>query len=85
MSVDGRGRRESDGLADVTDGRRVAVLRRVALDEVEDLLLALRELQVDHLAPPFRVSLFAEPNMCSQSSEAFGRLQADGRVSRAHL
>src|SRR5439155_24573839 len=53
VRVHGRRRSEADGLPDVANGRRVAVPARVLLDEVEDLLLALRELQVDHLAPPF--------------------------------
>jgi hypothetical protein len=38
---------DDDGLADVAYRRRIAVLRGVALDEVEDLLLALG--QIDHL------------------------------------
>jgi hypothetical protein len=36
------------------------------LDEVEDLLLALRELQIDHLAPR---SMLARTNMCSYKLE----------------
>ena len=42
-----RGRRQPDGLADVPHGRRIAVLARVLLDEVEDLLLALRQVLAD--------------------------------------
>ena len=40
-------------------------LRRVALDEVEDLLLTLREAQLDHLLPLGGRFLYADPNMCS--------------------
>src|SRR3954453_15155836 len=39
-----RGRREAHGLADVAHRGRIAVARGVALDEVEDLLLALRQI-----------------------------------------
>src|SRR5437016_3983260 len=41
MGMNRRGRREPDRLADIPDSRRIPVLRRVALDEVEDLLLTL--------------------------------------------
>ena len=44
VSVDGRGRRESNGRADLAHGRRVAVLCGVVVDEREDLALARREL-----------------------------------------
>src|SRR3954471_11996128 len=44
MRVDRRRRRKPDGLPDVPHRRRVPVARRVALDEVEDLLLALRQI-----------------------------------------
>jgi hypothetical protein len=47
MRVHGGRRGEAHGLADVAHRRRIAVLRGVALDEVEDLLLALG--QIDHL------------------------------------
>src|ERR1700761_7482928 len=39
---------ESDCLADLPHRRRVAGLGRVLADEVEDLLLALGEIQVNH-------------------------------------
>ena len=51
MRVHGRGGGQADRLADVAHGRRVAVLRRVLLDEVEDLLLALGEVEIGHSAP----------------------------------
>src|SRR5206468_3455985 len=63
VRVHGRRRAEADRLPDVAHRRRVAMLGRVALDEVEDLLLALRELQVHHgCEPPGPVSerVFAE-------------------------
>ena len=44
--MDRRGRRQPDRLADVTHRRRVAVRRRVALDEVEDLLLSLGQIHL---------------------------------------
>jgi hypothetical protein len=47
VGVHGRGGREPDRLADVAHRRRIAVLGRVLLDEVEDLLLALREVLAD--------------------------------------
>ena len=47
MGVHRRGRGQPDRLADVTHRRRIAVLRRVLLDEVEDLLLALRQVLAD--------------------------------------
>ena len=47
MRVHRRGRREPDRLADVAHRRRIAVLRGVLLDEVEDLLLALRQVLPD--------------------------------------
>jgi hypothetical protein len=65
MRVDRRGRGQADGLADVADRGRVAVIGRVALDEVEDLALPLGEVELDHQAPPFGLSFFAEANMCS--------------------
>ncbi len=43
VGVHRRRRGEADRLADVAHCRRVALARRVALDEVEDLLLALRQ------------------------------------------
>src|SRR3954452_14342473 len=43
MRVDGGGRREPERLPDVPHRRRIAVARGVLLDEVEDLLLALRQ------------------------------------------
>ena len=46
-------RRQADRLADIADGRRVAVLARIALDEVENLLLTLREVELDHGLPPW--------------------------------
>jgi hypothetical protein len=61
MRVDGRRGRQADGLADVPDGRRVAVLSRVALDEVEYLLLALG--QVHERSP--RRDRSERANMCS--------------------
>jgi hypothetical protein len=48
MRVHRRGGREPDRLPDVADGRRIAVLADIAPDEVEDLLLALGEVQLDH-------------------------------------
>jgi hypothetical protein len=50
VGVDGRGRGEAHGLPDLAHRRRVAVLRAVPLDELEDLLLALRHLEVNHQA-----------------------------------
>src|ERR671923_2890050 len=47
MRVHRRRRREADRLADVAHRRRIAVLGRVLLDEVEDLLLALRQVLRD--------------------------------------
>src|SRR3954451_13483744 len=41
VRVHRRGGGETHGLADVAHGRRIAVLRVVLLNEVEDLLLAL--------------------------------------------
>jgi hypothetical protein len=41
VGMDGRRGGQADCLADVAHGRRVPVLRRVALDELEDLLLSL--------------------------------------------
>src|SRR3954451_15147495 len=49
MRVHGRRRREPHGLADIPHGGRVAVLGRIALDEVEDLLLALGEVHLSGL------------------------------------
>ena len=45
VCVDGRGRRESYGRADLAHGRRVAVLCGVVVDEREDLALARCELR----------------------------------------
>jgi hypothetical protein len=61
VRVDGRRRGQADRLADVADGRRVPVLGRVALDELEDLLLTLGQVQVHGCEPP--EGRF--PNMCS--------------------
>ena len=41
VRVHGRGGGEADGLADVPHRRRIPEVRRIAFDEVEDLLLAL--------------------------------------------
>src|SRR5262249_23122155 len=61
VRVDRRRRGEPDSLADVPDRGRIAVARGVLLDEVEDLLLALREvLSYVHAAGSPRVS-----NVCS--------------------
>ncbi len=60
MGVDRRGGGKPDCFADVADGRGVAVLRRVAADEVEDLLLALGQI---HVSSPF--GYVGLPNMCS--------------------
>ena len=66
VRVHGRRRGEPDRLADVAHGGRVAVLRRVLLDEVEDLLLALGEVQIGHSAPlSGGLSLRVQSNMCS--------------------
>jgi hypothetical protein len=66
MRMHRRRRGQSDRLADVAHRRRVAVLGRVALDEVEDLLLALRQVQVHGLRLPFSVGwLSSDPNTCS--------------------
>src|SRR3954464_11904872 len=77
MRVDGRRRGETDRLPDVAHRRRVAVPARVLLDELEDLLLALLELQIDHLAPR---SVVTETNMCSHTLErGSDDIKADGR------
>ena len=56
VGVHGRRGGEADGLPDLADRRRIAVLGRVPLDELEDLLLALGHLQVHHrLKPPVLV------------------------------
>jgi hypothetical protein len=47
MGVHGRGRGQADRLADVAHRGRVAVAGGVLLDEVEDLLLALRQVLAD--------------------------------------
>src|SRR3954464_4283015 len=66
MRVHGRGRRQPDRLADVPDRRRIAVLRRVLLDEVEDLLLALRQVLADvHPIGLLGQMLAGCTNMCS--------------------
>ena len=41
VGVDGGGRREADGFADLADARRVAAATDLGVDELEDLLLAL--------------------------------------------
>ena len=61
MGVYRRGGGQADRLADVAHRRRVAVARRVALDEVEDLLLALGQV---HEGLPGRRSV-GGANMCS--------------------
>ena len=62
----GRGRRQPDGLADVAHRRRIAVLGRVLLDEVEDLLLALRQVLADvHPIGLLGQLLTGCTNMCS--------------------
>src|SRR5215218_7997626 len=68
VRVHGRRGREPDRLPDVTHRRRVPVLADVALDEVEDLLLALREVQLDHSDAPWGRFRCRNPNMCSQST-----------------
>src|SRR5215204_3282159 len=70
----GRGR-EPDRLSDVAHGRRIAVLADIALDEVEDLLLTLREVQLDHSDAPWGRFRCRNPNMCSQSTQRVGRHQ----------
>ena len=52
MRVNGGGRGQPDRLADVAHRRRIAVVADVALDEVEDLLLSLGEVQLDHADSP---------------------------------
>jgi hypothetical protein len=61
--VDRRRRREADGLADVAHRRRVAVAGGVLLDELEDLLLALRQILADFHAA--YCSSSGRSNMCS--------------------
>src|SRR5213079_3167416 len=48
VGMDGGRRGQTHRLPDVANRGRIAVLRGVALDEVEDLLLALREVEIDH-------------------------------------
>ena len=57
MRVHGRRRGQADRLADLADGRWVAVVVGVADDEVVDLALALGE----HVAPSLVEHLFATP------------------------
>ena len=53
VRVDGRGRPQADGLADLTDGGRIAVLVDVLVQVLED-----RALPLGHWLPPVA-------NMCS--------------------
>ena len=48
VRVHGRGRVQAHGFADLPHGRRVPGLRRVLADEVEDLLLPLGQIQINH-------------------------------------
>jgi hypothetical protein len=48
VRVDGGGRVQADGFADLPHRRWVAGLRRVLADEVEDLLLPLGQVKVNH-------------------------------------
>jgi hypothetical protein len=62
VRVDGRGGRQPDRLADVAHGGRIAVARRVLLDELEDLLLALGEV---HGGGSLRGFSAGRSNVCS--------------------
>jgi hypothetical protein len=53
VRVDRRRRGQPDGLPDVPHGGRIAMLADIAPDEVEDLLLPLREAALGHSDPPF--------------------------------
>src|SRR5919204_3539268 len=81
MRVDGRGGMEPDGLADLADCGRIAVLAQVSADEVEDLLLALREV-LDEVHLPSSVSRTIGGGRCDgrthvrESSAPRGRFQA---------
>src|SRR3954463_2973400 len=72
-----RGRRKPDRLADVPHRRRVAVRARILLDEVEDLLLALRQILADvHV---LRHLLCFVERVFVQGTYPRGRTQPPGR------
>ena len=81
VRVHRRRRGQADRLADVAHRRRIAVLRRVPLDEVEDLLLALRQVHRAPRGPDAGVRYgSADRTMCSHNDS--GR-PVDGSNARA--
>jgi len=66
MGVDGRGGRETDRLPMSRTCRRVAVLSRNTLDEVEDLLLALGQVHAFRFLDRFSPICGRASNVCSE-------------------
>ena len=76
---------EPDRRADVAHGRRIAMLRRMALDEVEDLLLALGQIEIHGAGSLTGVTWRLGANICSHKLRDLSDGSQGGAATRPIL